>query len=45
MEEMTPGNFLLGTGKVNSRAVVIGGEDFTIKGNLRHTACQYPNAP
>jgi acetyl-CoA carboxylase carboxyltransferase component len=32
LEEFTPANFLLGTGKIGSRPAVVGGEDFTISG-------------
>ena len=38
IESFTPGNFLLGTGKINSRPVVVGGEDFTISGGSPTTA-------
>ncbi len=30
--DFTPGNFVLGFGKVDGRRVIVGGEDFTIKG-------------
>jgi acetyl-CoA carboxylase carboxyltransferase component len=36
--ELTPSNFVLGTAKVNRRPIVVGGEDFTIKGWLPHPA-------
>ena len=32
LKNFTPANFLLGFGKINGRSVVIGGEDFTLKG-------------
>tara|TARA_Y100001970_G_scaffold258556_1_gene338581 strand:- start:217 stop:1779 length:1563 start_codon:yes stop_codon:yes gene_type:complete len=32
LEKFIPSNFLLGFGKINDRSVVIGGEDFTLKG-------------
>ena len=32
LKDFTPANFLLGFGKINKRSVVIGGEDFTMKG-------------
>ncbi|MAM04477.1 MAG: propionyl-CoA carboxylase [Flavobacteriales bacterium] len=32
LENFTPSNFLLGFGKIQDRSVVIGGEDFTLKG-------------
>ena len=38
LESFTPGNFLLGTGKVGARPVVVGGEDFTISGGSPTTA-------
>lgn len=31
-KEFIPANFLLGTGKINSRKVVIGADDFTVRG-------------
>jgi acetyl-CoA carboxylase carboxyltransferase component len=30
--EFTPANFLLGTGRINGRKVVVGGDDFTVRG-------------
>ena len=32
LKDFTPANFLLGFGKINKRSVIIGGEDFTMKG-------------
>ena len=32
LKEFTPANFLLGFGKINKRDIIIGGEDFTLKG-------------
>ncbi len=32
LNDFTPANFLLGFGKINKRSVIIGGEDFTMKG-------------
>ena len=32
LKDFTPANFLLGFGKINDRPIVIGGEDFTLKG-------------
>tara|TARA_B100000579_G_scaffold408903_1_gene397429 strand:- start:2433 stop:3995 length:1563 start_codon:yes stop_codon:yes gene_type:complete len=32
LKDFTPANFLLGFGSINNRPVVIGGEDFTLKG-------------
>jgi len=32
LKEFTPANFLLGTGKINDRKVVVGADDFTIRG-------------
>ena len=32
LKNFTPANFLLGFGKINDRSVIIGGEDFTLKG-------------
>jgi len=32
ISEFTPANFILGFGKIDGRRIVIGGEDFTIKG-------------
>jgi biotin carboxyl carrier protein/acetyl-CoA carboxylase beta subunit len=38
VESFTPANFLLGTGKIDERPVVVGGEDFTISGGSPTTA-------
>jgi len=32
LEDFTPSNFVLGTAKINNRRVVIGGDDFTVRG-------------
>ena len=32
LESLTPANFILGFGKINNKQVVVGGEDFTVKG-------------
>jgi methylmalonyl-CoA decarboxylase subunit alpha len=32
IESFTPANYLVGFGKINARPVVVGGEDFTVKG-------------
>ena len=32
LEEFTPANFILGRGKINKKNVVIGGDDFTVRG-------------
>jgi acetyl-CoA carboxylase carboxyltransferase component len=32
LTEFTPANFIVGTGKVNGRKVVVGGDDFTVRG-------------
>ena len=32
LKDLTPSNFVLGTGTVNGRRIVVGGEDFTLKG-------------
>ena len=32
LKDFTPANFLLGFGKINKRSIIIGGEDFTMKG-------------
>jgi len=32
LEDFIPSNFLIGFGKINERQVIIGGEDFTLKG-------------
>ncbi|MGI9327793.1 MAG: acyl-CoA carboxylase subunit beta [Pseudomonadales bacterium] len=51
--EYTPANYVLGFGKINRRRVVVGGEDFTLKGGspnaaglrksvyAEHMACRY----
>lgn len=36
--DMVPGNFILGTGEINKRQVVVGGEDFTIQGGSPNLA-------
>ena len=36
--DFTPGNFVLGTGQVDGETVVVGGEDFTIKGGSPNLA-------
>ena len=38
LEDFTPANFLLGFGKINNRQVIIGGEDFTLKGGSPNPA-------
>ena len=38
MEDFTPANFLLGFGKINKRDIIIGGEDFTLKGGSPNPA-------
>ena len=38
VESFDPANYLLGSGKVNSRTVVVGGEDFTLKGGSPNAA-------
>ena len=38
LKDFTPANFLLGFGKVNKRTVIIGGEDFTLKGGSPNPA-------
>ena len=35
---MTPANFILGFGKVNGKQVIVGGEDFTVKGGSPNSA-------
>ncbi|MDA9637029.1 propionyl-CoA carboxylase, partial [SAR86 cluster bacterium] len=37
-ESMTPANFILGFGKVNNRQLIVGGEDFTVKGGSPNSA-------
>jgi len=37
-KDFTPANFLLGFGKINNRNVIIGGEDFTLKGGSPNPA-------
>lgn len=32
LEDFTPANFIVGRGKVNKKDVVIGGDDFTVRG-------------
>ena len=38
LESLTPANFILGFGKINNKSVVIGGEDFTVKGGSPNPA-------
>jgi len=38
IENFTPANFVLGHGKINGRSVVIGGEDFSLKGGSPNAA-------
>ena len=38
LESLTPANFILGFGKINNKNVVIGGEDFTVKGGSPNPA-------
>jgi len=38
LENFTPANFLLGFGKINKRPIIIGGEDFTLKGGSPNPA-------
>ena len=37
-KSMTPANFILGFGKVNGKQVIVGGEDFTVKGGSPNSA-------
>ena len=38
LESLTPANFILGCGKINNKRVVVGGEDFTVKGGSPNPA-------
>lgn len=38
VEQFDPANYLLGKGKINQRTVVVGGEDFTMKGGSPNSA-------
>ena len=38
IESFTPANFILGFGEINKRKIVIGGEDFTVKGGSPNAA-------
>ena len=38
LESLTPANFILGFGKINNKSVVVGGEDFTVKGGSPNPA-------
>ena len=38
LESLTPANFILGFGKINNKQVVVGGEDFTVKGGSPNSA-------
>ena len=37
-KSMTPANFILGFGKIDGRQIVVGGEDFTVKGGSPNSA-------
>ena len=38
LESLTPANFILGFGKLDNKPVVVGGEDFTVKGGSPNAA-------
>ena len=38
LESLTPANFILGFGKISQKQVVVGGEDFTVKGGSPNPA-------
>lgn len=38
IDSFTPANYILGHGKINQRTVVVGGEDFTLKGGSPNAA-------
>ena len=38
LESLTPANFILGFGRINNKRVVVGGEDFTVKGGSPNPA-------
>ena len=38
VEQFDPANYLLGSGEINGRTVVVGGEDFTLKGGSPNAA-------
>ena len=38
LQSFTPGNFVLGTGKMDGRPCVVGGEDFTLRGGSPNVA-------
>ena len=38
LEDFIPANFLIGFGKINNKQVIIGGEDFTLKGGSPNPA-------
>src|SRR5438093_7431390 len=47
LEEFTPSNFILGRAKVDGRAVIVGGDDFTVRGGSadatikgKHNMCE-----
>ena len=37
-KSMTPANFILGFGKINGKQIIVGGEDFTVKGGSPNSA-------
>ena len=38
MADFTPANFVTGTGRINGRKVVVGADDFTIRGGAADAA-------
>ena len=38
LSSLTPANFILGFGKIDNREIIIGGEDFTVKGGSPNAA-------
>ncbi len=38
LEDFTPANFVMGRGRIDSRAVVVGGDDFTVRGGSADAA-------
>jgi acetyl-CoA carboxylase carboxyltransferase component len=41
LADFTPANFVTGTGRIDGRKVVVGGDDFTIRGGVRAISAVY----
>ena len=43
--EYAPANYIVGFGKIDQRRIVVGGEDFTLKGGSPNAACLLYTSP